>query len=317
MPIPLDAQDLEATRRQNKMLAYMPRVTLHGLQRTVMQGLLNFVGKFALEALRKEGVDVENRTVSALGRTAMVQIIRPKGKICGVHIGIHCGGWTVGRAYMDGEMNAALAKEYGVAVVSIDYRLAPEVSFADVLNDCETAARWVLDEGLKEFGVDRITLGGESAGAHLAAVTLLRLRGTPHFEKIVGILLMYGCFDLGGTPSMHTAGRHTLLLHGPTLGKVIDIVTGGMSLETRRHPAYSPLYADLKGLPPVLFVVGTADPLIDDSILMHENWSAASGYAELEVVPEAPHGFNRFDSSTARKTNTYTRAWLGTRLRNE
>lgn len=315
MPIPFTPEDLEVTRRQNKMLARMPRVTMYGLQRIVLQGLMNFVGKFATAALRKEGVAVENRTVSALGRAAAVQIIRPPGPIRGVHIDIHGGGWSTGRAYMDGELNAAIAKHAQVAVVSIDYRLVPEVPLADVMDDCETAARWVLDEGLQAFGVEEVTIGGESAGAHLAAVTLLRLRGTPQFDAVRGALLVYGCYDMSGTPSMHAAPRDTLLLHAPSMDKLMDIVTGGMSTEKRRDPALSPLYADLAGLPPALFIVGTADPLIDDSKLMYEKWDAANGNAELDIVPEAPHGFNRFDSSTARKTNAYTRAWLAARLR--
>lgn len=314
MPIPLDASDLEATRRQNKMLARMPRVTMHGLQRMVLQGLMNFVGKFATAVLRNEGVDVDNRTVHALGRSAAVQIIRPPGPVSGVHIDIHGGGWCTGRAYMDGELNAAIAKTVGVVVVSIDYRLIPHVSLNDVLDDCETAARWVMDEGLNEFGVDRVTIGGESAGAHLAATTLLRLRGKPHFEKIIGALLIYGCYDMAGTPSAHAAPRDTLLLHAPSMGKLRNIVCGCISDDARRHPTLSPLYADLTGLPPALFIVGTADPLIDDTRLMHEKWNAQAGGAELEIVAEAPHGFNRFDSSTARKTNAYTRAWLGARF---
>ncbi|MBY0510921.1 MAG: alpha/beta hydrolase [Rhodospirillaceae bacterium] len=314
MPIPFDANDLEATRRQNRMLARMPRVTMHGLQRVVLQGLMNFVGKFATAALRKEGVDVDNRTVSALGRTAAVQIIRPRGPVSGVHIDIHGGGWSTGRAYMDGELNAAIAKTAGVVVVSIDYRLIPNVPLSEIFNDCETAARWVLDEGLNAFGVDRVTIGGESAGAHLAAVTLLRLRGKPYFENIIGALLLHGCYDMSGTPSMHTAPRDTLLLHAPSMDKLMGIVCNGISAEARRDPALSPLYADLTGLPPALFIVGTADPLIDDTRLMFEKWSAQSGGAELEIVAEAPHGFNRFDSSTARKTNAYTRAWLAARF---
>jgi len=232
-----------------------------------------------------------------------------------VHIDVHGGGWSTGRAYMNGELNAAIAKTAGVVVVSIDYRLIPNVPLTEILNDCETAARWVMDEGLKEFGVDRVTIGGESAGAHLAAVTLLRLRGKPHFEKIIGALLVYGCYDMAGTPSVHAAPRDTLLLHAPSMAKLRDIVCGGISDDARRQPALSPLYADLTGLPPALFIVGTADPLIDDTRLMHEKWNAQSGGAELEIVAEAPHGFNRFDSSTARKANAYTRAWLGARFK--
>jgi acetyl esterase/lipase len=311
MPIQFDENDLTETRRVNKQLARMPRVTMHGFQRTIMKGLMDFVGLFATPFLQYGGVNIEDRVVSASGRSVSIQVIRPRGPIRGVHIDIHGGGWTVGRAYFNAELNAAIARHCGVAVVAVDYRLAPEVPFTTVLDDCETAARWLLDEGLREFGVDCVTIGGDSAGAHLAASTMLRLRGGRHFHKLKGAALVYGCFDLGGTPSIYTAGPHTLLLHGPSLAKIIDIVTGGLSVEARRDPALSPLYADLRGLPPALFVVGTSDPLLDDSTLMHAKWAESSGEAELVLVPEAPHGFNRFESSTARKTNAYIRQWIG------
>jgi acetyl esterase/lipase len=114
---------------------------------------------------------------------------------------------------------------------------------------------------------------------------------------------------------MHAAPRETLLLHAPSMDRLMDIVTGGISTAARRDPALSPLYADLSHLPPALFVVGTGDPLIDDSVLMHAKWNTANANAELEIVPEAPHGFNRFASSTARKANAYTRAWIGARFK--
>src|SRR6185436_5878819 len=135
----------------------------------------------------------------------------------GVYLEIHGGGWTIGRCYTNGEENVAIAKGCGVAVVAVDYRLAPTVPFATVLDDCETAARWLIDSGLKELGVDQFVIGGDSAGGHLAAVTTLRLRGAPGFEKLKGAVLVYGCFDLGGTDMVRTAGKDTLLLHGPTL----------------------------------------------------------------------------------------------------
>jgi acetyl esterase/lipase len=159
-----------------------------------------------------------------------------------------------------------------------------------------------------------MTIGGESAGGHLAAATILRLRdaGT-RFERVAGAALTYGCFDLGGTPMREHCGPDTLVLHGPTLGRVLVKATG-MSVAARRAPTLSPLHADLHGLPPALFIVGTSDPLQQDSELMHEKWSREAGNAELVIVPEAAHGFNHQKNSTAGKINAYVRAWIGRRL---
>jgi acetyl esterase len=67
-----------------------------------------------------------------------------------------------------------------------------------------------------------------------------------------------------------------------------------MSFEERRAPDISPLFADLRGLPPALFTVGTLDPLLDDTLFMDARWRAAGGRTELRVWPEAIHGFNAF-----------------------
>jgi acetyl esterase/lipase len=312
MPLVFDDQDLEDTRRQNRRLAKLPRVRLRGIQRTLMQGLFGLIAPLITNAMRRKGVSVDNRTVSALGRTVDVQILRAPGPVNGLYLEIHGGGWTIGRAFTNGKENVAIAKS-GVVVVAVDYRLAPTVPFATVLDDCETAARWALESGLKEFGVDGMVIGGDSAGGHLAAITALRLRGSPHFEKLKGAMLLYGCFDLGGTDMVRNAGKDTLLLHGPTLMKVMDTVTRGMSVEARRAPDISPFYADLHGMPPAIFIVGTGDPLLDDSKMMHAKWSQTTS-AELVVVPEAAHGFNHFESRAGDKVNAYIRQWISARL---
>ena len=250
--------------------------------------MIVLAGKFGPDLAARSGVSAENRTVAALGRTARVRILRPPGPVKGVHVYIHGGGWTIGSASLDDTQNAALAIAAGVVVVSAEYRLAPGHRFVDGIDDCETAARWALESGMAEFGVDRMTIGGESAGGHLAAVTLLRLRDAEiRFDRVAG----------------------AVLTHGPTLSRVIEKVTG-LDLETRRDPTLSPLYADLSGLPPALFIVGTRDPLQEDSERMQAKWQQQSGRAELVIVPEAAHGFNHQSNSTAAKTNAYIGAWV-------
>ncbi len=87
----------------------------------------------------------------------------------GAHLHIHGGGWTIGAADMQDTHLWELAQATGLTVLSVDYRLAPEHPYPAGPDDCEAAALWLL-----EHHDGRLTIGGDSAGAHLAVVALLR-----------------------------------------------------------------------------------------------------------------------------------------------
>jgi acetyl esterase/lipase len=306
-----DLELLEA-RRVNRLLASAPRMPLRTPWDVAMlNGALSLSQALQTPDFKRAGVLVEERRVEAGGRDAMVRILRPKGECRGVHIDIHGGAWVLGSARMDDRLNLQLVETCGLAVVSVDYRLALKNPVHTVLDDCETAALWVLANLKSEFGADRLYMGGESAGAHLVASTCIRLRDKGlGGAELAGVVLFYGCYDLCGTPSLWAAGPETLILHGPTLASALSALLADKSECERRDPALSPLYADLAGLPPALILVGDRDPLLDDSVLLAERWNAANGNAELHVVPESPHGFNRLPTRVAKKTNAYVRGWL-------
>src|SRR5947199_1565276 len=110
-------------------------------------------------------------------------------------------GWAARR---DGQ-NRRLADALGIAVVSVDYRLAPEHPWPAAPDDCETAALWLLDQAETRFGTARLAIGGASAGANLVMTTLLRLRDRGLVEPIVGAVLQFGAYDLSGRSP---GGRH-------------------------------------------------------------------------------------------------------------
>jgi acetyl esterase/lipase len=93
----------------------------------------------------------------------------------GVYLHLHGSGWVLGGADMQDPMLERIADNTGQAVVAVEYRLAPEHLYPAGPNDCEAAA-WLVQNGKKEFGTDALTIGGESAGGHLTAVTILRMR---------------------------------------------------------------------------------------------------------------------------------------------
>ncbi|HTT87352.1 MAG TPA: alpha/beta hydrolase fold domain-containing protein, partial [Acidimicrobiales bacterium] len=111
------------------------------------------------------------------GRHGPVRLreFRP-GRVEGVMLHIHGGGWMTGEPALMDPLHESLSDRLGLAIVSVDYRLAPEDPYPAGPDDCEAAALWVIDHAATEYGTDRLLIGGESAGAHLSAVTLLRLR---------------------------------------------------------------------------------------------------------------------------------------------
>ena len=111
-------------------------------------------------------------------------------------------------------------------------------------------------------------------------------------------------------PSARLWGDRNLVLSGPIVRFFADNFLPGLDREARRAPTISPLYADLRGMPPALFTVGTLDPLLDDSLFMAARWSAAGARAELRVWPEAVHGFTAFPLALARAANATQEAFL-------
>jgi acetyl esterase len=209
----------------------------------------------------------------------------------GVLFHIHGGAWLAGSVEMMDPLHEIFVETCNVAVVSVDYRLAPEHPYPAGPDDCEVAACWLLEHASDEFGCDRLLIGGESAGAHLAVVTLLRTRDKHRAgDRFVGANLVFGAYDLSRTPSQRGVGiaPGTDIL-GDT-GWPVDLFLSGMSEEKRRDPDVSPLYADLRGMPPALFCVGSNDHLLDDTLFMAARWEVAGNRTELLVYPETPHG---------------------------
>jgi acetyl esterase len=217
----------------------------------------------------------------------------------GVDLHSHGGGWTLGAADLQDDMLEALADTCGLAAVSVEYRLAPEHPYPAAPDDCEAAALWLAREAKSRFGTNRLFIGGESAGAHLSVITLLRLRDRHGLRPFRGANLNAGCYDLSGTPSVRRWGSEKLILNTRDIFQFASFfLRQGGDL---RDPDISPLYADLTGLPPALFTVGTRDPLLDDSLFMAQRWRAAGNPADLAVWPGGAHVFTTFDTNLARQ----------------
>ncbi|HEU0316869.1 MAG TPA: alpha/beta hydrolase [Solirubrobacteraceae bacterium] len=247
---------------------------------------------------------VTEQVAEAGRRQVPVRIITPEEREPrAVYLEIHGGGFYLGSAARSDGRNARLADAAGVAVVSVDYRLAPEHPWPAAPDDCETAACWVLEQAEAMFGTTRLAIGGASAGANLAVTTLVRLRDKGLVAPFVGAALQFGAYDLSGQSPSGRAIADEFFIRAYA-GNVAD----------RTDPDISPLFGDLAGLPPALLVVGTSDVLLEDNLAMAARLSSAGVDVDVRVYPESPHGFTSFPTGMAEAAITGIESWLDGRV---
>ncbi len=139
------------------------------------------------------------------GHRILADVHRPRGtQICPVIVWIHGGGLIMGhREGIPGQIRT-LAEEHGYAVVSIDYRLAPETKLPSLISDVEAAFTWLAEEGAEQLHLnpDRLVVAGASAGGYLTLITGYRVRPRPRaLVSIFGYGNLIG--DWYATPSPH------------------------------------------------------------------------------------------------------------------
>jgi acetyl esterase len=244
---------------------------------------------------RAETISIPNKN----GQEISLRVLAPPSPK-GVFLHIHGGGWWIGTAGMRDGALERIAERTGLACISVEYRLAPEHPYPAGPDDCEAAARWLIAHAKERFGSTRLVIGGESSGAHLAVVTLLRLRDAGSGQAFCGANLVFGIYDLTLTPSVRRAESTLVTSRQRIEAAVANFLPADID---RRHPDISPLYADLTGLPPALFTVGTLDALLDDSLFLCARWIAAGNMAELAVYPGGVHGFTTFPGKLAAEAN--------------
>lgn len=247
---------------------------------------LEGTGVFPLEAAEPTA---KNFDIQGKGGALMMRCFRPKSDTAqGTYLHIHGGGWQVGSALAQDIRLQEIADRTALNCLSVDYRLAPEHPYPAGPDDCETAALWLLSNK-HDFNTDFTAIGGESAGAHLAVSTLLRLRDANVIRAFDAAVLTAGVYDLGQTASSRNWGAEKLVLNSRDMAM---FVTGYLhNGEDTRDPAISPLFAYLNDMPPAIFSVGTRDLLLDDTLLMATRWHSQNANAMLNVTPGGCHVF--------------------------
>jgi acetyl esterase/lipase len=253
--------------------------------------------------------DVEEREIAGI----RCRIALPDGPARAVYLHFHGGGMVAGAPEMMDLGSVHMARTYGVAVVSVDYRKAPEHPFPAGPDDGVAVAEWLLDKAESEFGSGRIFLGGESAGGYMTAAVLLRIRDElGAADRILGANCVFGVYDWGRSPSQRGVRPHD----GPDVLSPDNILwftecyLPDRTDDERRDPAISPAFADLSDLPPALFSVGSTDHLVDDTLMMAARYAASGNDTELFVAPDMPHGFMAFPCGITAAWQQVTHAWI-------
>ncbi|MFX1281633.1 MAG: alpha/beta hydrolase [Promethearchaeota archaeon] len=184
--------------------------------------------------------------------------------------------------------------------LSIKYRLAPENPFPAALNDSIEAYKWLLSNG---FDPKKIFIGGQSAGGGLAVATMLKLREL-NLPLPAGAVLMSAWADLTGSGKSIIENQkfEPLIKEG-----LVNMARLYAQEEPLSNPLISPVFADLKGLPPLLIQAGSIEALVDDSNFLADGAKKAGVEVELEIYENMTHVFQSFGEDLPESMKAFER----------
>lgn len=214
---------------------------------------------------------------------------------------MHGGGTVMGCADISAVNNATLARDLGVLIVSVDYRLSPEAPFPAALDDCVAAYDWMRADAAKlRIDPARIAVAGESAGGLLAAALALMARDTerppPCFQ-----LLTYPMLDhrTGSEAQPGSAGTGDHIWTRQSNCYAWSALGQGNIPEGRQAAWFSPSLADdLASLPPAWIGVGALDLFLGEDLDYAGRLGAAGSAVELQIYPGAFHAFDMVEAAS-------------------
>ena len=230
-------------------------------------------------------VKVERVNVPA----APAEWLRPPSAVPGrVVLYLHGGGYVIGSPRSHRHLAAAIAGAAGASALLLDYRLAPEHPFPAAVEDATAAYRWLLDQAIAP---EHIVIAGDSAGGGLTVATLLALR-----EARVPLPAGGVCISPWVDLTCSGASYATKAAADPIVRRagVEEMARAYLGATPPRTPLASPLFADLRGLPPLLIHVGSDEVLLDDAVQLAERAKAAGVDATLEIYDRMIHVWHWF-----------------------
>jgi acetyl esterase len=287
----------------------------------------------AMEQLNTPAIETQEPTVARAGMEIMTapsavqlheirdldadgvpaRLYRPNDrKDLGLLVYYHGGGWVCGSINTHDDVCRKLAQSMGHAVLSVDYRLAPEFAFPEPLNDCIVALRWAHAHA-GELGIDasRIAVGGDSAGGNLAAV-VANLQPVPlKFQ-----MLIYPVTDATRSSQSYQDNATGYRLTANGMKWFCDHYLSG-SIGSPTDPRVSPLFADaptLASVPPAIVITAEYDPLRDEGEHYAHRLIEAGVACSLTRYYGQIHGFFSMSHFVDDGASAITQAATATRI---
>jgi epsilon-lactone hydrolase len=201
---------------------------------------------------------------------------------------LHGGGYVIGSLDSHRHLAAEAGRACGIAALALDYRLAPEHAFPAALDDALAGYRFLLARGIAP---GRIAIAGDSAGGGLAVAAMLAIRdaGLPQPGCGWCISPWVDMEAIGETMTSRAATDPTVQRAG-----LLDMAKLYLNGADPRSPLAAPIYADLKGLAPVMIQVGACETLLDDALRLAKVAGAADVRVDLQIWPEMIHVWHLF-----------------------
>jgi len=252
--------------------------------------LFRYAMEFKAEFLMKKNpipddVSIEKINVNGVPAEWQIPLGAPENQ---VFLFIHGGGQVLGSPKSSRAYSVEIGRTIKMKVLSVDYRLAPEHPFPEGLEDCVKVYKWLLSTGIK---AEDIIIAGASAGGNLTISTILKLRDE-------GIPLPSGAVALA--PGIdYTPNSKTILENAKTDPVMADVgifwwIPAYLNGADPNDPLISPVFADLKGFPPILLQVSKSEMIYDHSTRFFERAKSAGVRVVLQEWDDMPHVWHNY-----------------------
>lgn len=247
-----------------------------------------------LELPRERLARIDNVNVPAAdGEPLSARLYAPRrrgeGAALPLLLYLHGGGFVIGNLETHDSLCRRLAHLADIAVLAVEYRLAPEHRFPTAVDDCWAVLEWLAASGAADLGVDaqRLAVAGDSAGGTLSAVSAIRARDA-------GLRLALQVLITPGTAAKTSATSHHLFAQGFLLEAqgIAWFFDHYIDPSLRHDWRFAPLEApDLDGVAPALVVLAECDPLVDEGLAYADRLRAAGVRTDLELYRGLTHDF--------------------------
>jgi acetyl esterase/lipase len=203
-------------------------------------------------------------------------------------IWLHGGGYVIGSLVSHRHLVSEAGRAARIWALALDYRLAPEYPFPAAVEDAVSGYRYLLSRGIRP---ERIAIAGDSAGGGLVVAAMVAIREAGLTQPACGWCISPWVDMEAIGETMSTKAEADPMVQRPGLLEMAGLYLGGAD---RQSPLAAPIYADLKGLAPLLIQVGAAETLLDDALRLAKAAGAADVRVDLQIWPEMVHVWHMF-----------------------